>query len=287
MYDIINNKNKGTILALLSSALYGLVGYFGTKLINVDMDISSMCFWRFMISSIFMLIILKGKAYTSKINLSFPLYGALFYSVSAGSYFKATLYIGTGLAMVMFFCFPILIILYNFLFREVKITNRYILVLITISCGILLLIKKDNLGFDLYGVFFALVSAVAYAAYIIFSKNTSEKISAKVQTFFLSIGSMCYFALFAIINDQFRFPLNIVEWLYIIAIGVFCTALPILLLLEAIKYISSNKAGVLSVLEPVFVVIFGVMLLEEKIDMLQVLGVILILFSSLFTIKEE
>jgi drug/metabolite transporter (DMT)-like permease len=57
-----------------------------------------------------------------------------------------------------------------------------------------------------------------------------------------------------------------------------------LLLLKALKYIDAEKAATLSVLEPVFVLIFGIILLDEKITFIQTIGTIIVLLGALMVL---
>jgi drug/metabolite transporter (DMT)-like permease len=52
-------------------------------------------------------------------------------------------------------------------------------------------------------------------------------------------------------------------------------------MLEGLKYISSLRASIISVLEPLVTVVLGVILLNESISNLQILGSCLILGSTL------
>ena len=70
-------------------------------------------------------------------------------------------------------------------------------------------------------------------------------------------------------------------------IGVVATVIPILLMLHSLKYISSEKASLLSVLEPVFVVIFGVLLLGETLKPIHALGVVFVLAGALLTLLSH
>ena len=63
--------------------------------------------------------------------------------------------------------------------------------------------------------------------------------------------------------------------------------MPILFLLEAMKHISSDKASLLSVLEPVCVVIIGMLLLDETLTALQVVGIIAVLGGALLVQFEK
>jgi drug/metabolite transporter (DMT)-like permease len=79
-------------------------------------------------------------------------------------------------------------------------------------------------------------------------------------------------------------PQNIDTWLNLLVIGVIATVIPILLMLHSLKYISSEKASILSVLEPVFFVIFGVVLLGETLQAWHAFGVVLVLLGALITL---
>ena len=55
-------------------------------------------------------------------------------------------------------------------------------------------------------------------------------------------------------------------------------------MLYSLKYISSERASILSVLEPVFVVIFGVILLGETLHPWHAVGVVFVLLGAMITL---
>jgi drug/metabolite transporter (DMT)-like permease len=69
--------------------------------------------------------------------------------------------------------------------------------------------------------------------------------------------------------------------------AIICTALPILLLLKGLKYISSEKAAIVSVLEPVFVLLSGIILLGETVSVMQIFGTIIILSGAVITLFSK
>ena len=282
---IINNEVKAIIYATLSGLFYGMIGYLGVSITRADYSIANMLFWRFLVASIVIALIIlisKEKQQFNSRNLlkSFS-YGAIFYSFSSYLYFLASQYIGTGLSMVIFFIYPMIIILFNWLNGKQKIGNVYYISIALILTGMLCLINKNELIFDLYGIILALLAAVSYAAYIIYSKNQAEPLSALLSTLVISAGSGLFFLIISLLENSFKMPVTLSIWLDILAMGIICTALPILFLLEALKYISSAKAAILSVLEPVAVVILGVLLLDEKLSFIQLVGVITIVIGAL------
>ena len=54
-----------------------------------------------------------------------------------------------------------------------------------------------------------------------------------------------------------------------------------------VKYISSEKAAIVSVLEPVFVLLSGIILLGETVSVMQIFGTIIILSGAVITLFSK
>jgi drug/metabolite transporter (DMT)-like permease len=109
MLKLLSNETRGSLFALLSGIFYGLFGYFGMTIIEANFSVSNMLFWRFLISSITIAVLLIPKLKTLSIQwreIGKPfLAGALFYGPSSTLYFMASQYMGTGLANVILFIY--------------------------------------------------------------------------------------------------------------------------------------------------------------------------------------
>ncbi len=57
----LSNEHKGALLAISSGLSYSLLGYFGVTIINEGLSINNMLFWRFIISSILIALIIIAK----------------------------------------------------------------------------------------------------------------------------------------------------------------------------------------------------------------------------------
>lgn len=279
---------QGSAYAILSGILYGLVGYFGITLMN-DLSIANMQFWRFFISALFMLIIfakqcLKSQDSFMAMFLTFC-FGGFFYSAAASIYFIGSQYIGTGPSMVIFFTYPAMVMLLNWALYKNKIPKMYYVAILLVAFGMTQLVDVSEFKLDLLGVGLAILSAFAYACYIVFSKKIS--ISPVVSTIMLSLG--CAFACLccALWDHSLLIPTTQSQWILILSFGIVTTAIPVLLFLESLKKISSEKASILSVTEPLFVVIFGIILLDEIIDASKVIGMIAILCGALMTLAYK
>ena len=210
--------------------------------------------------------------------------GAAFYSISTMLYFFAVPYIGSGLSMVIFFAYPAIVMLLNSVLYRQQIPPIYYCAILIILVGMTLFVDKNEMQFDLFGITLAVVSALFYAGYMISSKKRT--ISSDVSTLMVSLGCMISFLLFSLANQTIAMPHTSLAWRNLFGIGILSTAVPILLLLRSLNSISSEKASILSVLEPVFVVIFGVTLLGEPMKLRYVLGIVIVLSGALLTLTH-
>lgn len=282
---IKNQEYRGSIYAILSGFLYGFIGYFGLSAINGNLSASTMLFWRFLISSLIILIIMLPKI--KRTNDSYKnmfiafLTGVLFYGMSTWLYFLASHYIGSGLAMVIFFTYPVLIMLLNYFLYKQSIPPVYYLAILVILIGMALMVDLDALSFNLWGILLGIASAFFYACYVIGSER--NELSPNMSTFMVCLGCMVTSLFVSLFNHSLTIP-SIDTWYHLFGISIIATVVPIVLLLHSLKYISSEKASILSVLEPVFVVIFGVFLLDEKLSLWGAVGVLLVLTGALITL---
>jgi len=279
-------QQRGVLYAVSSGLCYGLLGYFGISLMNSGLSISNMLFWRFTIATLFMCVILIPKYKTIfnsyKKNLLFIVYGIVFYTSSAMFYFMSSKHIGSGLAMVIFFTYPAIVMMFNVLFHKMVLRNTYYISFFIIIIGMICLANANKLTFNILGISLGILAAFLYACYILASKRTH--IAPSISTLMVSLGSMISCLIASYVYDTFNIPNGFNEWFNIVGMGTLCTAIPILFFLQALKYISSEQASMLSVFEPVAVLIFGVILLGEKISIIQIAGAIIILSGAITTL---
>jgi drug/metabolite transporter (DMT)-like permease len=286
---MISNEIKGYILVGLSGLFYGLVGYFGYHALESSPNVANMLFWRFLISAVFIGLFMLPKISQMRGNLSVMLRvfsaGALFYIASTFAYFSAISQIGTGIAMAIFFTYPAMVVLCNWLLYKIKVGREYIMALVMIFLGLMLLIEL-KLGFHIQGVILSLISAAGYAFYIIAGKKNSE-LNPLLSSCLVSAGCAFTACVIALFQGEFFMPMDQAFWVNTFGLGILSTAVPILLLFQGLKYISSEKAAVLGVLEPVFVAITGVLLLGENLAVMQIIGLIILLTGALVALRTR
>lgn len=286
----ISNQIRATFLVALSGILYGFMGFFGTKLFNENLSISNMLFWRFFIAMLWILVvsikplihIIKNDNPQSNTLVKTILLGTLTYSGGSGFYFLACQYLGTGMAMVVFFCYPVFVVLFSWVFSNWRMNRHAFISLVAILTGIILLKGHGAYSLSVAGLGFAALAGLSYSMYVYSSRHNSKKIDPRLLTLLICLGNSLLFLIIALKTNSFSVPNTVHAWVYLCALGIFVTAVPIQLLLEGMKFVSPIKASILSVLEPVVTVVVGALMLAESMSIMQFFGVVIVLIGAIF-----
>lgn len=279
---------KPLALIVLSGILYGSLGYLGVKIFAEDISVSSMLFWRFLIASLWMFGVSWNKSkslFTAPdLRTYFPPLSicAISYGLGSMFYFLASRTAGTGLAMVVFFSYPMFVALHTYYFKKWQIDKFTLSALIAIPIGLFLLMERNSAMPNTTGIIFAILSALTYAIYILKSKSLLKIFDTHRFTLIVCLFSAILFFIAAWLGGDLDYPTSLRSFGYLCAIGIFATALPIQLLMEGLKEISALKASMASVLEPIVTLLIGIVLLSESVTVLQIIGSLTILASSLF-----
>ncbi len=285
----MNQEHRGSAYAILSGLAYGLVGYFGVSAIHGHLSAETMLFWRFFIASLLIFIVLLPQI--KKTTNDYPqmlsafLSGVFYYGISTWLYFLACAYISSGLAMVLLFTYPLFVMLLNFLVYKQTIPKIYYLAISIIFTGMFFLVDFEDVSFNLWGIFLSVVSSFCYAGYVVVSKRNT--LSPHMSTLMVCLGCMVTSLVISLVSNTFIIPSSPIIWMHLFGIALIATVIPILLMFYSLEYISSEKTSILSVLEPVFVVFFGMLLLGETLQMRNVIGMVLILIGALMTLFSD
>lgn len=278
----------GAAMVILSGLLYGMIGYFGMQLFYQGFSVPAMLFWRFVVASVWMLGfgLITRHSFASTYQqlgqiIKMATIGAVSYSGGSAFFYLGGLLIGTGPAMVIFFSFPVFVTLFALAFKKTTI-NRYIVsALMMVIIGMVCLNGSGDYNLNNWGIVLGLIAAFSYGVYVYYSKGSSAKVDTLWLTFFICIGCSLLFLFFTLATRTWNYPTTYNAWRDILILGIIATAIPIQLLLNGLKYISSVKASILSVMEPVTTVVVGVLMLNEQLSSLQVIGILIVLTGAI------
>lgn len=278
----MNNKAKGYALGAIAAATYGMNPLFALPLYADGMNPDSVLFFRYLFAIPLVGLMLKARGRSLRVERRalLPLAGmGLLVALSSLALFLSYNYMAAGIASTMLFVYPILVALIMTLVFHERITLQTVVCIALALVGIGLLYRSaDGATLSLAGTVFVMVSALAYALYIVGVNRPGLKHIAtlKVTFYVLLFGLVLFVARFAC-GVAFTLPHTWYLWGCVVALAVFPTAISFLCTTSAIQYIGSTPTAILGALEPVTAVFFGVTVFGESLTFRESVGLALII----------
>ena len=289
---------KGYLFALVSALTYGMIPLFMIPLKKLDsFSVDTALFYRFLIAAILILgYLVFYQKESVKINLKegivLSILG-LFYALSAEFLFIAYDFLSPGIASTIFFIYPIMVALILGIFFKEKITLVTTISLIVVVVGVAVLsIKpknnddKDNFGINsIYiGLFVSLLGALMYALYMIIVNKTKIKASGvKVSFYSMVFASLFFLVKTLVLGNSVVIP-SLEIGTHLALFSLITTALSVVSLVYAIKYIGSTPTAIMGSVEPVVAVMISVGLFDETLTFSLIAGVIIIISGVLIDV---
>jgi drug/metabolite transporter (DMT)-like permease len=206
-------------------------------------------------------------------------------------YFLAIHRLAIGIALLLQYLAPLLVALWaRYVFRE-HVRARIWVALALALTGIAVMVEVwQGLALNGAGVAYALLSAVAYAAYILLA----ERAVGSRDPFSVSCYGFLFAALFwAIVQPWWSFPsgvpgrdtsllghlssLHLPVWALMTWMVVLGTIAPFGLIVAALNHVSATRAGIVAMLEPVAGTLVAYAWLGESLGAVQIAGGIVVL----------
>jgi len=175
-------------------------------------------------------------------------------------------------------------ILYWIFYRK-KPKNKAIIGSLLTILGIALVSLNKSLDFN-PGDALTLLCALFFAAHIIAIEYYTKSVDVLKLTFLQLSVAAVLFVVSAVLFEPFQFKLSSSEISAIVYLAVFSTFACYTVQTAAQKYTSSSHASIIMSLESVFAAVFGVLLLNEVMTPLMIMGCGLI-FVAILIIEVE
>lgn len=284
------SRRDGVWYVAISGVFFGLIGYFGLSVLHASWSVNALVFWRFLLAALLMFGVMLVQrtpwCWQARDLWRSFLHGLWLYGPSSILYFIAADKLGSGLSMVIFFTYPVFVMALNRYWFQMPISSKYYWALAVIFLGLACLLQSASLqSFQWQGMLISVLSAMIFAAYM--ALNHDNQLPASVDTCLMSLGAALSGGIAACFQHDFMIPTTLEVGMNLLGIAAVCTAIPILLLLKGLKNIGAMEASILSVLEPVVVVFFGVVLLGETVSMQQIMGSVVLLLGALLALLSS
>ena len=274
-----NKRLVGCLVAVAQAIAYSTMGIFGKLLYATGFDAQQTVILRFFCTTVllgaFMLIWRKEPLVSRQKDVYVQ---AIFYFVSAFSYFLAVERMNAGIVTVFFYLFPVIVALINMIVFRERLAPLTVAALVLTLAGLVFIsgILSGALVFDAIGVACALFSALTFAIYTVLIQKAGRTEGSFTVTFTLSwtslLGACIFFApsvptLFAITPYQLALGCTI---------AVVNTILPVVLYIQAIKLIGGTMSSLISISETPFSLLLAFLVLGETITATEGVGIVLI-----------
>jgi len=220
------------------------------------------------------------------------LLAGLFTATTGIVYGQAVTYMPASIAVVMLFQFTWIGILFDCVAKRRLPQRIEVISLIFLFGGTIFaagVIGTDISGIPWQGWAWGMASAISFASFVMINQKQVEGMDTETRLLFTSFFAVVVIFLFQspeILWNGAFFGSGL--WIYGLVLGLFGIVIPIYLFSIAVPKVGTAAASILSAMELPVAVTVSVILLSETLTLLQVLGIIIILFGmSLPTLAQR
>ena len=285
----------GFLLALVSSAAFGLIPLFSLPLLHDGMSAECVLFYRFLFGAltIFPIPVLRHERLAAPVReLSRLAVLSIMYALAALLMFQGFHYLPSGVASTLQFLYPLMVMIIMIVFFHEKpslITATSVALAILgvfllggDAAGLLLSGGEGEGAVSAKGIVLLLVSALCNAVYISgLHVARIRSISGLSITFWVLFFGMLASLVNALVSGTFVWLQSWSEAALAVLLAVITAAVSNLTLVLAIQRIGSTMASILGVMEPVTAVTVGILVFDEPATAGVFAGVAVICFAVL------
>lgn len=280
------NKFKGFLYGIVASSTFGLLPLFTLPVMGEGLTTFSILSYRMLFASILVAVLMLIGRVSFATNLKelrwFAVLGFLYYG-SAALLFQAYGGMASGLATTLHFMYPVSVTIIMALVYKQRPSVVTICAIILSLIGVALLcLRESSTGVSsLLSVFLVLLSGVCYAVYLVLVstvRRINQQNSQKL-TFYVLMFSGAFFMLSTLQGGGLQIIPSASAGINLLLMATLPTLLSNLALVRSVKNIGSTLTSVLGAMEPLTAIIVGILVFDESLRGLMIVGIILILVS--------
>ncbi|HET7668836.1 MAG TPA: DMT family transporter [Burkholderiales bacterium] len=213
--------------------------------------------------------------------------GFLGYYLASFLDFLGLQYVGAGLARLILFLYPTLVLLITFLFLHRRPTRRQVTALVITYAGVALVVSSQAQGgvqgqLFMLGVLLVFASALFYAIYLVAGGELVKRVgSMRFTAYSMMVATLPAVVQFFVLEPASALELPSAIWVYVLIMATVSTVLPLFLQAEALRRIGATNFGLIGALGPVSAALMGAVGLEEPLTWIQAVGGVLVIIGVL------
>ncbi len=198
--------------------------------------------------------------------------------------FESYKYTTVSVATLSYYFAPVIVmVVCPFIFKE-KFTIKQVVSFVASTVGLVLITGTAGGGKqDLLGIAFGLSAAVFYAMVMLLNKFI-KGVTGLHRTFIQFLAAIVVLVPYVAFTEGFTLrELDNIGWVSLLIVGLVHTGFTYCLYFSALKELPGQKVAILSYIDPLVAVLVSVVVLNEKMTVLQFIGGLLILGFTLWS----
>jgi drug/metabolite transporter (DMT)-like permease len=283
----------GLLFALISAAAFGLSGSLARSLIDLGWSPTAVVAVRiggaFLVLLVPCLVLLRRtRRPTPRQSARVIGYGVAAIAMAQLCYFSAVQYLSVGVALLLEYLAPVLLIGYHWVRDRRRPANAVLIGAVVALVGLALVLDlRDGLTLNPIGVLWGLGAAVGLAAYFILSEDADgDPVHPLLLTtggtgvgalVILAVAATGFLPMTAQTGTAILGGTEVAWWLPLLLLITVSAVFAYLTGIIAVRRLGSSVASFVSLSEVIFAVIFAAVLLAQRPGVIQLFGGLLIL----------
>ena len=271
----------GSATAFATLAIFAKLGY------AAGLGTEQTLAFRFLLAAIGMIVIamvIGQNPLRLRRNQLLTLFGlgAIVYTGQSLTYFIALRTLPASLVVLIAYIYPSLVVVAGWLFLRRSVSLWHWVALTASFAGVAMLVggAPFQLSWALvWPLVLALASPTIYTGYILIGERVMSSVPAVAASAVIMSGAALAFCLLAALNHELALPRSVNGWAVAIGIALIPTMVAISLFLAGLPRVGAARAALLSTLEPVVTVLLAVLVLGDRLSIVQVIGGVLVILA--------
>lgn len=283
----MSKEIKGAFLVLFSAFGFGLMPVFALYAYDAGINVSTLLFLRFSLAGLVFLayviykygpVRLKARDFA---NLFFL--GGICYTLQSTFYLTAVRYISPSLTALLLYTYPIIVMAVSGWLDRERPTRTTLVSAAVSFFGVLLILGTSYGAINATGILFALSASVVYSVYIIYGNRVIKSTPPLVTSTFVSVFAATGIFILSKFSGGISFSFGATAWLSVLGLAFFSTIVAILCFFRGMELLGPTRSSILSMMEPVFTVIFSLLILKDVLTAAQFAGGAAVLAGAVLT----
>lgn len=274
---------KALLKYLLALLLFGLNGIVAS---HIAMSSYEIVFLRTLIGGVLLVIIFlmtrrKFQVKDNKKDYLFITLSGIAMGASWMLLYEAYQQIGVGVASLLYYCGPVIVMILSPLIFKEKLTIPKIIGFLVVVVGVIFVNGQAvTVGINTIGLIYGGLSAIMYFFMVTLNKQAKRITGLENATVQLMVSFLTT-AVFVGIKEQFVFQIPTDGIWWILVLGILNTGIGCYLYFSPLSKLPVQTVAICGYLEPLSAVFFATLLLNEKMSLPQIVGAVCIIGGAM------